>query len=70
MSDLPPSFHGEMACYAFLDHCHIAREIIKQCTNEQIAAAPPQLLEQFASPGNADYRMLSYVGGERDLRGA
>lgn len=58
---LSPSFHGEMAVYAFMEHCHIAREIIKQCTNEQIAAAPPHLLELFASPGNADYRMLSML---------
>ena len=61
VSDLSPSFHGEMAVYAFLEHCHISKEIIKQCTNEQIAAAPPHLLELFASPGNADYRMLSML---------
>ena len=46
--DLSPSFHGEMAVYAYLEHRHIAKEIIKQCTNEQIAAAPPHLLEQPA----------------------
>ena len=59
--DLSPSFFGEMAVYAFWDHCHIAREIIKQCTNEQIAAAPPYLLEQFAGPRDVDHRMLSIL---------
>ena len=54
---LSPSFHGEMAAYAFLEHCHISKEIIKQCTNEQIAAAPPLLLELFAA--GPDYEMLS-----------
>lgn len=55
--ELSPSFHGEMAVYAWMDHRHIAREIIKQCSNEQIAAAPPHLLEQFAM--DADYRTMS-----------
>ena len=54
---LSPSFHGEMASYAYADHRHIAKEIIKQCTSEQIAAAPPYLLEQFAMDG--DYRTMS-----------
>ena len=57
VAKLSPTFHGEMAVYAFLDHCHIAREIIKQCTNEQIAAAPSLLLELFAA--GPDYEMLS-----------
>ncbi len=57
VAELSPSFHGEMAVYAFLEHGHIAREIIKQCTNEQIAAAPPLLLELFAA--GPDYEMLS-----------
>ena len=52
VADLSPSFHGEMACYAYADHRHIAREIIKQCSEEQIAAAPPHLLEQFVMDGN------------------
>ena len=52
VADLSPSFHGEMACFAYADHRHIAREIIKQCSEEQITAAPPHLLEQFAMDGN------------------
>lgn len=56
---LSPSFYGEMAAYAFSDHRHIAREIIKQCSEEQIAAAPSHLLELFSYPGTADYEMLS-----------
>lgn len=57
VNDLSLSFYGEMACYAYCDHHHIAKEIIKQCTNEQIAAAPPLLLELFAA--EPDYGMLS-----------
>ena len=57
--ELSPSFHGEMAVYAFLDHRYIAKEIIKQCSNEQIAAAPPHLLEQFAM--DKDLRTMSML---------
>ena len=59
VADLSPSFHGEMACYAWADHRHIAREIIKQCSDEQIAAAPPHLLEQFAM--DKDWRTMSML---------
>ena len=55
--ELSPSFYGEMASYAYLDHRFIAKEIIKQCSEEQIAAAPSCLLEQFAM--DKDYRTLS-----------
>ena len=55
--NLSPSFYGEAASYAYLDHRCIAKEIVKQCSSEQIAAAPPYLLEQFAQ--DADYRTLS-----------
>ena len=55
--ELSPSFHGEMASYAYLDHRFIATEIIKQCSEAQIAAAPPRLLEQFAA--DHDHRTLS-----------
>ncbi len=57
VADLEPSFHGEMAVYAYLDHRYIAKEIIHQCSAEQIAAAPSQLLEQFAM--DHDFRILS-----------
>ena len=55
--DLAPSFHGEMASYAYLDHRFIAKEIIKRCSEEQISAAPSCLLEQFAA--DKDFRTLS-----------
>lgn len=55
--ELSPSFHGEMASYAYSDHRFIAKEIIKQCSEEQIAAAPSRLLEQFAM--DKDHRTLS-----------
>ena len=55
--ELSPSFHGEMASYAHTDHRFIAKEIIKQCSEEQIAAAPSRLLEQFAM--DQDHRTLS-----------
>lgn len=32
--ELSPSFHGEMASYAYLDHRFIATEIIKRCNEE------------------------------------
>ena len=57
VAELSPSFHGEMASCAYIDHRHIAREIVKHCTDEQIAAAPPHLLELFAS--EPDFKMLS-----------
>ena len=57
VGDLAPSFHGEMASYAHLDHRFIAQEIIRQCNEEQIAAAPSCLLEQFA--GDHDYYTMS-----------
>ena len=53
---LSPSFHGEIASYAHSDHCYIAKEIIKRCGEEQIAAAPSRLLEQFAA--DHDHRTL------------
>ena len=54
---LSPSLRGEIASYAYVDHGYISREIIKHCTDEQIAAAPPHLLELFAAEPN--YEMLS-----------
>ena len=54
---LEPSFFGEMASYAHSDHRFIAKEIIKRCGEEQIAAAPSRLLEQFAA--DKDFRTLS-----------
>ena len=55
--ELSPSFHGEMASYAYLDHRFIATEIIKRCSEVQIAGAPSCLLEQFAA--DKDFRTLS-----------
>ena len=52
VEDLEPSFYGEMASYAHLDHCAISRQIIEQCNEKQIAAAPPRLLVQFARDFN------------------
>ena len=45
---LSASFHGEMASQAYLEHQAIARAIVRHCSDGQIAAAPPRLLEQFA----------------------
>ena len=59
VEELSPSFHGEVASCAYIDHRHIAREIVKHCTDEQIAAAPPHLLELFAT--GPDYEMLSML---------
>ena len=57
VDELSPSFHGEMASYAYMDHPSITREIIRHCNKEQIAAAPSHLLELFAA--EPDYGMLS-----------
>ena len=57
VADLEPSFYGEMASYAYLDHRFIAQQIIRQCDEEKIAAAPSRLLEQFAM--DHDFRTLS-----------
>ena len=59
VENLSPSFYGEMASYAFSEHRYISKEIIRQCDNEQIAAAPPHLLERFAM--EADFRTLSML---------
>ncbi len=56
---LSPSFHGEVAARACSDHRAISKEIIRRCTDEQIAAAPPCLLELFAT--GPDYRMLDML---------
>ena len=72
VADLEPSFHGEMAVYAYLDHRFIAKEIIRQCNEEQISAAPPHLLEQFAM--DHDFRTMSTLvekgisGGSSSMR--
>ena len=57
VEELSPPFYGEVANYAYIDHLYIAREIVKHCTDEQIAAAPPYLLEQFAM--GPDFEMMS-----------
>ena len=54
---LPASFHGEMASEAYLEHRSIAKEIIKGCSEAQIAGAPSCLLEQFAA--DKDFHTLS-----------
>ena len=54
---MAPSFYGEMASYAHTDHRFIATQIIHQCGEDQIAAAPSCLLEQFA--GDHNYHVLS-----------
>lgn len=57
VSKVEPSFYGEMASYAHLNHRFIAKQIIRQCSGEQIAAAPSRLLELFAA--DHDFHMLS-----------
>mgnify|MGYP002702772828 FL=1 len=72
VADLEPSFCGEMASYAHTEHGFIAKEIIKQCNEEQISAAPSRLLEQFA--GDHDFRTMSELvekgisGGSSSMR--
>ena len=57
VSEVEPSFYGEMASYAYMDHRYIAKQIIHQSSEGQISAAPSRLLEQFAM--DQDYRILA-----------
>ena len=57
VSQVEPSFYGEMASYAHTDHHYISQQIIHQCSEAQISAAPSCLLEQFAA--DHDFRILS-----------
>ena len=44
-----PSLHGEVILYAYTNDCrNIAKDLIAQCTPEQIASAPPKLLRWVA----------------------
>ncbi len=58
--EIPPSFYGDMACYAYQEHRAISMNIIKGCTEEQVAAAPPLLLE-LASIRDDDSMMYNLV---------
>ncbi|MBD5102380.1 MAG: ankyrin repeat domain-containing protein [Subdoligranulum sp.] len=44
VKDLPESFCGELARYAYREQKDLAREIVKWCTPKQIAVAPSRLL--------------------------
>ena len=45
LSEPLPSLHGEVILYAYTNNCrNIAKDLIAQCTPEQIASVPPKLL--------------------------
>ena len=49
LSEPLPSLPGEVILYAYMNDCrNIAKDLIAQCTSEQIAAAPPKLLRWAA----------------------
>ena len=49
LSERTPSLPGEVILYAYMNgHRNIAKDLIAQCTSEQIAAAPPKLLRWVA----------------------
>ena len=49
LAEQAPSLPGEVILYAYTDgHRSIAKDLITQCTPEQIAAAPPKLLRWAA----------------------
>ena len=49
LSERMPSLPGEVILYAYTNDCrNIAKDLIAQCTPEQIAAAPPKLLRWVA----------------------
>ena len=56
VENFSPSFHGVAAAYAYTKQRFLARMIIQNCTDEQIAAAPSRLMELCAS--EPDERML------------
>lgn len=67
VKDLPESFYGEMARYAYREQRDIARSIIEWCTPEQIAAAPSQLLYDAVSNQNRSAAtMLAKKGIDAD----
>lgn len=50
MTSPRPSLPGEVILYAYEnDHQNIAKDLLPQCTSEQIAAAPPVLLRQVVN---------------------
>ena len=49
---LDASFYGDVISYAYNENKHIADSVIKECTPEQIATAPPFLLYQAAMKGD------------------
>ena len=53
------SLHGEMAGHAFSGCRALSREILRRCTDEQIAAAPSYLLTLFAN--GPDDQMLDLL---------
>ena len=49
LSEPLPSLHGEVILYAYTNNCrNIAKDLIAQCTPEQIASVPPKLLRWVA----------------------
>ena len=49
LSERTPSLPGEVILYAYTNDCqNIAKDLITQCTPDQIAAAPPKLLRWVA----------------------
>lgn len=49
LSEPMPSLPGEVILYAYKEgHRNIAKDLMAQCTSEQIAAAPPNLLRLVA----------------------
>lgn len=46
--DLPRTYYGDVISYAYDEKIHIAKELLKQATPEQIGGASPRLLHQAA----------------------
>ena len=57
--EIPASFCGEVLLHACQDKQYMVEPLIQQCSDEQITAAPPDLLYAFAM--RADFRTMSLL---------
>ena len=64
VTDLPVQFYGDIAECAYMDHPHIAAQIIDCCTPEQMDAVPADLL--YKAMVQNDYR-FAYKLAEKGI---
>ena len=57
--EIPASFHGEVLLHACQEKRYMVEPLVRRCSDEQIAAAPPELLGAFAL--NQDFHAMSLL---------